>query len=83
MRENLAFIILLTGLVLLTARFSCGCGTLLSPADDAEFDALSTRLALCRKEARDAKDAGSSSASARMKYEDCKRREHIEGEGAQ
>lgn len=47
----------------------------------AEADDLNARLAICRKEARDAAkgDGGIGPDRAYMRYEDCKRREHIEG----
>jgi hypothetical protein len=47
--------------------------------DPVEMDDLNADLATCRKEARAAKDAGASPESAYMRYEDCKRREGVEG----
>jgi hypothetical protein len=63
---------------ILFAILFAGCG--LTAADGQHFSDLSSKLAACRKEATDAKDGGATTTAATMKYEDCKRREGVEGE---
>lgn len=62
-----------------------GCKELLPTFDDPELADFNARLSKCRAEARafaqtsaepHSKETGQ---AAYMKYEDCKRREHIEG----
>jgi hypothetical protein len=72
-----------TGLALLAALFiiahCSGCREFIPAADDPDLAHLNAVLSKCRDEARKAKAAGRTSASAYMVYEDCKRREHVEG----
>lgn len=63
------------------ARFLIGCA-LLPAADDPEMQQLSASLAKCRAEGREAKAKGAAPNAAFSVYEECKRREHIEGPGA-
>ncbi len=79
LRETALLGLALLALACVVSYFLQGCGGM--PAvTDPEFTTLSKKLSLCRQEARDARDAGA--ASPYMKYEDCKRREHVEGVGA-
>ena len=72
--------------IVLVALLGLGaCKEFLPTLDDPEMADLNARLSKCRAEARafvqtsaepHAKETGQ---AAYMKYEDCKRREHIEG----
>lgn len=49
------------------------CTACTPPVTPDELDDLNKDLAECRAEARKARDAGATSSTAYMRYEDCKR----------
>ena len=77
-RQFLAFVGILLA-VLYGIALLHGCHEFLPAADDPDLAHLNAVLAKCRAEARAKKAGGADSASAYMVYEDCKRREHVEG----